>query len=367
MKKLTLLSAFLVMVLPASVNAADYRVETVVEGLEHPWSIAFLPDGSRLVTERVGRLRLIDPQGQLREEAIAGLPDDIHVGGQAGLKDVVLAPDFEQSAEVFLTYACGTRTSNHLCLGRGELSDNTLSNFEEIFRTQPAKRGSAHYGGRMVFLPDDTLLLTMGDGFDYREEAQDPSNHLGTTLRLDRDGQAPADNPFINDPNAADEVYSYGHRNAQGLIHDPRTGWVFSNEHGPKGGDEINIIEPGKNYGWPVVTHGVDYTGARITPFTEKDGMVSPLVDWTPSIAPSGLTLYDGELFPQWQGDLFNGALAARKVQRVMLEEDRVVGEESILEELGRRIRDVRTGPDGALYLLTDHADGEVLRVVPAN
>lgn len=367
MTKLTRACLLSLTVLSATCFAADYRVDTVAEGLEHPWSIAFLADGSKLVTERVGRLRMIDPDGELLSEPVRGLPDDIHVGGQAGLKDVVPGPDFAKTRQLFISYACGTRQSNHLCLGRARLEEQSLIDFAEIFRTQPAKRGSAHYGGRIVFLPDDSLLLTMGDGFDYREQAQDPGNHFGTTLRLDRDGQAPRDNPFVNDPNAADEVYSYGHRNAQGIIHDPSTGWVFSNEHGPKGGDEINIIEPGQNYGWPVVTHGVDYTGARITPFTEKEGMVSPLVDWTPSIAPSGLTLYDGELFPEWQGDLFNGALAARKVQRVMMEQGSVTGQESLFSELGRRIRDVRTGPEGALYLLTDHANGEVLRVVPAD
>lgn len=357
----------------AGLQAAETQTETVADGLEHPWSLAFLPDGSRLVTERAGRLRLIDADGELHASAVTGLPDDIHVRGQAGLKDVVLDPDFEDSQRIFLTYSCGTVRANHLCIASAIFShgDNggeaALSDVEEIFRAQPSKTGSAHYGGRLAFLPDDTFVATVGDGFDYREEAQNPENHIGTTVRLNRDGSVPADNPFVGDPYAADEVYSYGHRNAQAVLHDPESDRIYSNEHGPKGGDEINIIEAGENYGWPVVTHGVDYTGAKITPFTEKEGMVDPIVDWTPSIAPSGMTMYHGELFPEWQGDLFSGALASRKVQRVMLEDGEVTGEESLFEDLDRRIRDVRTGPDGALYLLTDHSNGAVLRVVPAD
>ena len=353
----------------ASVQAAETRIETVADGLEHPWSLAFLPGGSMLVTERAGRLRLIDDEGNLQQSAVSGLPDDIHVRGQAGLKDVVLDPDFEDNQRLFLTYSCGTARANHLCIASATFNaqEGALVELEEIFRAQPSKTGSAHYGGRLAFLPDGTFVATVGDGFDYREQAQNPENHIGTTVRLNRDGSAPDDNPFMGDTYAADEVYSYGHRNAQAILHDPASDRIYSNEHGPKGGDEINIIEAGENYGWPVVTHGVDYTGAKITPFTEKDGMVGPIVDWTPSIAPSGMTLYDGELFPEWQGDLFSGALASRKVQRVMLEDGEVAGEESLFEDLGRRIRDVRTGPDGALYLLTDHSSGAVLRVVPAD
>ena len=351
--------------LPAAAN--DYKTQTVLSGLEHPWSIAFLPDGRWLVTERPGRLRLIDAQGQLRDKPLSGLPDDIYNGGQAGLMDVVPAPDFAESRRVFISYACGTYSRNHLCLGHGRIEDGALSRFREIIRTQPGKEGNAHFGGRIVFLPDGTLLLTVGDGFDYREQAQNTANHLGAILRLRQDGQPPSDNPFVGDAEAADAIYSYGHRNPQGIVYDPETQRVISNEHGPRGGDEINIIRPGENYGWPVVTHGVDYTGALVTPFTEKAGMIAPMVHWTPSIAPSGLALYRGELFPQWRGDLFSGALAARRVQRARMKDGRLNGQESLLTELDRRIRDVRTGPRGALILLTDHADGEILRVVPAD
>ena len=367
MKTATVLFAVCLGLLVGPATAADYRVETLAEGLEHPWSIVFLPDGTRLVTERPGRLRVIDRDGRLQQAPVHGLPDDIHTGGQAGLMDLALAPDFAGSRQVFLTYACGTHSRNHLCLGRGRFEGGRLAGFEELFRTRPGKKGNVHYGGRLAFLPDDTLLLTTGDGFDYREQAQNTANHLGAVLRLNQEGAAPGDNPFVDDPDAADAIYSYGHRNPQGIVRDPETGRVYINEHGPRGGDEINILEPGANYGWPVVTRGVDYTGALVTPFTQKAGMVDAILNWTPSIAPSGLTLYDGDLFPHWQGDLFSGALAARKVQRVRLEGGEVVGQDSLLEGPGRRIRDVRTAPDGALVLLTDHADGEILRLVPAD
>lgn len=350
----------------AEQTSVNTDIETVAEGLNHPWSLAFLPDGAMLVTERSGQLRFISPQGELQQAPLSGLPEHIHVDGQAGLKDVVLDPEFASNQRLFLSYACGTRRANHTCLSRAVLGDEGLTELEEIFRAQPAKAGSAHYGGRIAFLPDDTLLLTVGDGFNYREEAQNKGNHIGSIVRLDRDGNAPADNPFRDDSNARPELYSIGHRNAQALLVDAASGRVYSNEHGPKGGDKISVIEAGKNHGWPVITYGVDYTGAQITPLTEKQGMEQPLVDWTPSIAPSGMTLYDGDLFPQWQGDLFSGALAARKVQRVMLEDGQVTGQEALFEDLGKRIRDVRTGPDGALYLLTDSSRGELLRVVPA-
>jgi len=359
----SLLAACALSILPLTA-AADYRIETVAEGLEHPWSLAFLPDGSMLVTERVGRLRLITADGELQDEPVSGLPD-VFVQSQAGLKDVVLDPEFAENQRLFISYSCGNRRANHTCLVRARWNDGELQQVEEIFRAQPAKSGAAHYGARIAFLPDHTLLLTIGDGFNYREEAQNKGNHIGSTVRLDRDGNAPDDNPYRDEEGAAPELYSIGHRNAQAILYDPESGRVYSNEHGPRGGDKINVIEPGRNYGWPVITYGVDYTGAQITPYTEKPGMEQPLVDWTPSIAPSGMTLYDGDLFPDWRGDLFSGALAARKVQRVMLEDGQVTGEEALFQDLGKRIRDVRTGPEGAIYLLTDHSDGQVLRVVP--
>jgi len=339
-------------------QAGAYRLETLAEGLEHPWSLAFLPGGGMLVTERPGRLRLIDAGGRLRPEPVAGVPA-VHAAGQAGLFEVALAPDFARSARLYLSYACGDESANNTCLARATFDGSALSDVETIFEAQPKKRGNAHYGGRITFLADGTLVLTLGDGFDYREQAQDPRNHLGAIVRLHRDGSVPADNPFGN------EVWSYGHRNVQGIVHDGASARLLSHEHGPRGGDEINLIERGANYGWPIATRGVDYTGARITPYTEWPGTVTPLLGWTPSIAPAGLAIYRGALFPQWNGDLLVAALVARAVVRVQLEDGRAYERERLFGELDERIRDVRVGPEGAIYLLTDSVRGRVLRALP--
>lgn len=342
-----------------------YRIETLAEGLEHPWDIAFLPDGRALVSERAGRLRLMNSQSQLMPEPLSGLPE-LFVSGQGGLHDILLASDFDQSRLLYFSYACGTHAANHTCLARARLGKQGLEEVEEIFRAQPAKSGDAHFGARLAWLPDETMVLTLGDGFDYREEAQKLDSHIGTIVRLNTDGSAPADNPFVNQPGVLPEIYSYGHRNPQGLFYDRKQNRLISHEHGPRGGDEINIIEPGHNYGWPVVTHGLDYTWARVTPFTEREGMVAPLLHWTPSIAPSGLTLYRGELFPEWRGSLLVGGLASRQVHRVALTDKDAEEKENLFSELGERIRTVKTGPEGAIYLLTDSPQGKILRVVPA-
>lgn len=344
--------------------APDYQVETVVDGLEHPWSLAFLPDGRMLVTERPGRLRLISAKGELMPEPVAGLPP-VFASGQAGLMDILLAPNFEDNGLLYLSYACGRKQANHTCLLRATLAEGELQDVEEVFRTQPAKSGAAHYGGRLAWLPDHTLVLTMGDGFDYREQAQNPHNHIGKIVRLNPDGSAPNDNPFAGAEGISPEIYSLGHRNPQGLIYDADGHRLISHEHGPRGGDEINIIRAGNNYGWPLVTQGLDYTGARITPFTELEGMTPPVKNWTPSIAPSGMTLYTGDRFPQWRGSLLVGALAAKQVHRVDIDAQPIT-EEVLFSELGQRIRDVRTGPEGYIYLLTDPSDGQLLRVTPS-
>ncbi|PXX91571.1 glucose sorbosone dehydrogenase [Marinobacter vulgaris] len=354
--------------LPESDAVADeqrsYQIETLARGLEHPWSLAFLPDGRMLVTERPGRLRLLTATGELVEEPVSGVPP-VFASGQAGLFEVLPASDFEQSRAIYLSYACGTLQANHTCLARGELGEKGLNNVTEIFRVQPAKEGAAHYGGRLAWLPDNTLVLTLGDGFDYREQAQRRENHMGSIVRLNPDGSVPEDNPFAGSDRYRGEIYSYGHRNVQGLVYDSEKDRLIAHEHGPRGGDEINVIRAGANYGWPITTHGLDYTGARVTPFTEREGIEPPLLHWTPSIAPSGMTLYTGDLFPQWQGDLLVGGLVTRQVHRVSLEsgEAREVG--VLFGELGERIRDVQTGPGGAVYLLTDNADGRVLKVTP--
>lgn len=344
--------------------SAAYSIETVAEGLAHPWSIAFLPSGDMLVTERAGRLRMVMAGGTV-SEPIPGTPQ-VYNEGQAGLFDIVLAPDYEASGEVYIAYAAGDAGQNATAVWRARFDGEALEGGEQIFIARPFKDTNAHFGGRIAFLPDGTFLLPIGDGFEYREQAQRLDNHLGTIVRLDRDGAAPAGNPFMDMQGALAEIFSYGHRNPQGLVFDDATGRVWSHEHGPRGGDELNLIEPGQNYGWPIATGGMDYSGARITPYESHEGFAAPLREWTPSIAPSGMMVYRGTAFPEWQGDIFVGALAHREVHRLEMDGTQVVDEEILFAELDARIRDVAEGPDGAIYLLTDAEDGQVLRVVPA-
>ena len=343
-------------------QAADYQVEIVARNLEHPWSLAFLPDGRMLVTERAGRLRVIEADGTLREEAVSGVPE-VFVRSQAGLFEVALDPEYETTGRLFLSYACGTEAANNTCLVSARLQDNSLTEVTEIFRAQPAKRGGAHYGGRLAFMPDNTLVLGLGDAFIHREEAQNPANHLGSTIRINRDGTVPGNNPFVDDPDAAPELFTLGNRNVQGMVYDAANQRLISHEHGAKGGDEINLLQPGKNYGWPKITHGVDYSGAVISPHTEGEGLEQPLLHWTPSIAPAGMSLYNGDMFPEWNGSLLISALAARQVRRVVLDGTEEVAQEPLFMELNERMRDVRTAPDGSIYLLTDDPEGKVLRI----
>lgn len=340
-----------------------YRIETVAENLNHPWSLAFLPDGSNLIAERSGTIRHLTEDGL--SDPISGLPDDVYVRSQAGLFDLVLSPDFQQSGEVYLAYASGTGGDNATAIWRARFDGISLVDGEVIFRAEPGKDTASHYGGRIGFLPDGTLLVTLGEGFEFREEAQVLSNHMGSSVRLNRDGSVPDDNPFLDNPDARPETFTYGHRNPQGLFIDPVTGEIWQHEHGPRGGDEVNILVPGANYGWPIATSGVDYNGARISPFSSHRGFEAPLLEWTPSIAPSGLTRYYGEAFLDWQGDLFVGALKDRDVRRLRYEDGVLTQEEILFEEIGARIRAVYTGPDGYLYLLTDQRRGRLLRVVP--
>jgi len=344
---------------------ADFIVETVAGGLEYPWSIAFLPDGAYLVTEREGRLRVIDENG-LREAPVSGLPDDLLVERQGGLLDVALAPDFATSRTIYFSYAEGTAEANNTALARAQLSSDltTLENVEDIFHVNFEKARGFHFGGRILFNPDGTLFLTLGDGGNYQDEAQNPENHLGAVVRLNLDGSIPNDNPEIE--NGAPGVYSFGHRNAQGIARNPATGSVWELEHGARGGDEINILAAGDNYGWPEITYGINYDGTIITEDRERDGLTQPIWYWNPSIAPSGMDFYTGDAFEHWQGDLFVSALAGSKVERLEIDGDRVISVEPLLADMGQRFRDVRTGPDGALYVLTDDFEGSVLRLVPA-
>jgi aldose sugar dehydrogenase len=365
MRLLLLLLSTMLVAACSPAAAVDYRIETVAEGLEHPWSIAFLPDGRMLVTERAGRLRIIE-DGRLLDEPVRGVPQ-AHVRSQAGLFEVLLDPDYADNGWIYLSLAHGTAAANSTRVVRGRLRDGELRDVEVLFTASPLRNTSVHYGGRMAFLADGTLVIGLGDGFDFRENAQRLDSHIGKIVRIHRDGSIPADNPFVGRADALPEVYTYGHRNVQGLVFDAETGNLWAHEHGPRGGDEVNLVLPGRNYGWPVVTFGVDYSGAQITPFRSRPGMEDPRVDWTPSIAPSGMTLYRGEQFRDWQGDLLVTALVAREVRRVALDGDRVAGEHRLFREIGQRLRDIKTGPDGALYVLTDLPRGRVLRISAAD
>ena len=343
----------------------DYRIETVANGLNYPWSLAFLPDGRMLVTERAGSLRIIQ-NGELLASPVSGVPE-VFASSQGGLLDVLVDPDFSDNNRIYLSFAHGNRNANATRIIRARLQDQTLEDIEVLFTAKPMKDTPVHYGGRMIWLGDGTLIIGLGDGFDYREQAQRLDNHFGKIVRIHKDGSIPVDNPFTDQADALAEIYSYGHRNIQGLMFDALTNTLWQHEHGPRGGDEVNRIEPGANYGWPIATHGIDYSGALISPYSSRPGMIDPGLVWTPSIAPSGMTLYRGEQFPDWDGDLLVTALVDRHVRRIDLNGDRIVGQETLFEEIGQRLRDIRTGPNGALYILTDANPGQVLRVISAD
>ncbi|OOG23254.1 hypothetical protein B1C78_11890 [Thioalkalivibrio denitrificans] len=340
------------------------RVVEVTDGLEHPWSLAFLPNGDMLVTERPGRLRIVR-DGQLLPDPVPGLPD-IRAIGQGGLLDLALHPAFDSNRLVYVSYAADHDRGVTTHVARGRFEDEALHDVEVLFIAEPASGGGRHFGSRLLFDRDGYLYITVGDR-GTMDRSQRLDDHAGTTIRLYDDGRIPGDNPFVGRNDARPEIYTYGNRNAQGMALHPETGDVWQNEHGPRGGDEVNLIRAGINYGWPVITHGVDYSGATIGEgITEKEGMEQPVHHWTPSIAPSGMAFYTGDAFPRWQGNLFVGALAHTHVARLVMDGERVVEEETLLREMGQRIRDVRQGPDGYLWLLTDHRNGRLLRVEPA-
>ncbi len=343
-----------------------YRIETVATGLVHPWSLAFLPGGRLLVTERPGRLRLIEPgpegRSVLRAAPVAGVPA-VLAKGQAGLFDVLPHPDFASNGWLYLSFAQGTSRANHLRVVRARYDGTRLLEVQPVFTSQPAKVDTQHFGGRMAWLPDGSLVFGMGDGNLERTDAQRLTTHLGKLLRIAADGSVPADNPFKQTAGARPEIYSRGHRHPQGLV--TVNGLLYAHEHGARGGDELNRITAGANHGWPLTTGGVDYTYARITPYRALPGITPPLLEWTPSVAPAGLTWYDAALFPAWRRSLFVATLKEGSVRRVPLSDGVPGAQEVLFQELGERIRDVRTGPDGALYLLTDSPEGRVLRVLP--
>jgi len=354
----------LLFLLVSSAQAEEYKIKTVAEGLSYPWAIAFLPNGDMLVTERSGQLRRIT-DGELQQEPIANLPD-LHVDGQGGLLDIIPDPEFSMNHRLYLSFSIGSKSANALRVISARLDGNKLANITTLFTASPTKDTPHHFGGRLALMPDSTLLITVGEGFDYREKAQSLDNHFGKLIRLNKDGTVPADNPFIGREDALPEIWTYGHRNPQGLLVSA-DGTVWLHEHGPRGGDELNRIEPGKNYGWPAITHGVDYSGAYVSPFTEAEGMEQPVIYWSPSIAPGGFCEYQGDLFPEWKGNLFVAALAEKSVRRLAMENGKVKSQETMFTELDQRIREVRAGPNGYLYLLTDSDEGKMLRVSATN
>ena len=347
-----------------SSQRSSFRVVTVAEGLERPWALAFLPGSGMLVTEKPGRMRRVSSDGRL-SDPIANVPA-VLTRGQAGLLDVVPSPAFASDRTIFFSFAEPTRAGGRTAVARAVLDGSSLSEVRVIFRQAPDPPGGNHWGSRLVFARDGNLFVTLGDRFNHRERAQDLDNHFGKIVRIAPDGSVPADNPFVKKQGALPEIWSLGHRNLQGAALNPVSGELWTSEHGAQGGDEINIPRAGRNYGWPVITHGVDYSGAKIGVGSEKEGMEQPVLHWTPSIAPSGLAFYDGDRFPGWRGNLFSGSLKNQMLVRLELQGDRVVGQERLLESLGERIRDVRTGPDGLLYLLTDNPSGRLLRLEPA-
>lgn len=343
-------------------SSDEFTIEVVSDQLVRPWGVAVLPDGRYFVTEMEGTAQIIGDDGMV---AVAGLPDDILVAGQGGLLGVLLAPDFSTSGVMFLSYTYGDLQANGTAVYKARLNNSTLVDGDVIFKST-AKAGGAHNGGRMVMLPDNTLVVSLGDGFRYREKAQVLDNTLGKIVRLKTDGTAAPDNAFVNKKDASPEIYTYGHRNVQGLAFDAPTGRLWAHEHGPRGGDELNVIKSGNNYGWPLATTGVDYNGASITPYQSYPGTEPPVYDWVPSIAPSGLAIYRGDLFKAWRGDALIGALANQSLWRVDLDGDEVVGVERLLGDVGERIRDVKIDRDGAVLVLSEAGQsGRLIRLTP--
>ena len=343
-----------------------FRVVTLLKGLEYPWSVAFLPDGRMLVTERVGRLRLVGQDLRMDPKPIAGLPD-VAATGQGGLFDVVLHPEHAQNGWIYWAYNAPGAGGWGTALARGKLQGSRMTEVQVLFSMKPKTRSSQHFGGRIVFDKAGMLYLTLGDRGD-KERAQKLDDHAGSVIRLHDDGRVPIDNPFTKRVEALPEKWTLGNRNMQGASLHPKTGELWTHEHGPQGGDEVNVMRSGLNYGWPVITYGVNYGfGTRIGEGQTKPGMVQPLHLWVPSIAPSGMAFVSGSKFPQWTGDLLVGALRDQMLVRLELDGEKVVREERLLRGLVGRIRDVRMGPDGLVYLLTDDAEGALLRLEPVN
>jgi glucose/arabinose dehydrogenase len=343
----------------------SFRVATLLTGLENPWSVAFLPDGRMLITERAGRLRLVSQDFKLEPKPIDGLPE-VSAQGQGGLFDVVLHPQYAQNGWIYWAYNAPGTGGWGTALARGKLQGHRMTDVQVLFSMRPKTRSSFHFGGRIVFDQAGLLYLTLGDRGD-KDRAQKLDDHAGSVIRLHDDGRVPANNPFVNRAGALAEKWTLGNRNIQGAALHPQTGELWSHEHGPQGGDEVNVMRSGLNYGWPIITYGVNYgLGTKIGEGQTKPGMVQPVHVWVPSIAPSGMAFVSGQQFPQWQGNLLVGALRGQMLVRLSLDGEKVLGEERLLQGRGGRIRDVRMGPEGLVYLLTDEAQGSLLRLEPA-
>ena len=344
---------------------APVRAVKVADGLEHPWAMEFLPDGRMLVTERPGRLRIINKDGSI-SMPLAGVPE-VYAQGQGGLLDVALSPRFDEDRLVYLSYAEPGPGGAGTAVARGRLAADSLSlqNVQVVWRQVPKVDSRNHWGSRLVFARDGTLFITVGDRASFRDEAQNLGNTIGKLLRINPDGSIPKDNPFVSRPGARPEIWSYGHRNVQAAALDPRSGALWIVMHGARGGDELDQPKAGRNYGWPVISYGREYYGASIGIGVAKEGMEQPAYYWDPVIAPSGAEFYTGDRFPQWKGDLFVGSLTPGALVRLRLEDGKVVSEERYLSGVGR-VRDVKQGPDGFLYLAIDSARASILRVEPA-
>lgn len=355
-------------------SATGWEAVTVIDRLQYPWAAAWLPTGEVLITEKFGHLRLARA-GMLAPDPISGL-SEIRAGARSLMMDVSLHPRFSENRWIYLTYGTGNAETSSARLARGRLSEDltTITDFKVLHIVSPEKPGFAHFGSRLLWLADETLLLALGDGGNpplrldgqlMREQAQKLDSQLGKILRLRDDGTVPDDNPFVGRANVDPFIWTYGHRNIQGLARDPASGRIWANEHGSRGGDELNLLSAGANYGWPRATYSIEYTFGIISRATSLPGMIDPLVVWTPAQAPSGLLFYTGDKFPQWRGDLFSGALKRREVRHIDLDpEGRVIGQQSL--SIGARVRDVRQGPDGFIYVLTDEENGRLLRLQPA-
>jgi aldose sugar dehydrogenase len=345
---------------PDATATHDYQVNELVTGLEHPWGLALLPGGDILITERPGRVRLVR-DGALRPEPVQGAPA-AQAGGQGGMMDIVAHPDFESNRLVYISYSKEVAGGRTTAVARARWEDDRLQGLEDVIVAQAAGAGGQHFGGRIVFDRDGYMYLTIGDR-GTGDRAADLGDHAGTTLRFHDDGRVPADNPFMDRDDARPEIFTFGNRNAQGMALHPETGEVWQNEHGPRGGDEINRMEPGADYGWPRVNYGTHYDGRPIPDPQPGQGTTLPLLYWVPSIAPSGMAFYTGDHFPNWRGNVFNGALVGRHIRRVVFDGTHVVHQEELLADYGERIRDVRDGPDGFIYFLTDSPEGVLARL----